>query len=231
MTLNLPMKVGTAILLAHIAAGCDRLGFGRGAPGPDGAPAEEELRKIDYMSSANSGAPARKQYSHFEEAKTCGDFELAMRWNRPPNVEGGPFHRKMIYLTSGIPADLPAHIEVFITATIEEGETLPSGSARWYLRMPDGTLVQAIETSTFLEKQEQTAQDGKYVALVQPNQPRRVFCGQGIYEGITGKDPAQDKKIPLVSVLFAMDRPSHEAKPPRRSTRMKDRRLPAPSAN
>jgi hypothetical protein len=212
-------RVGAAILLVHAVSGCEKLGISKQTPLSDGAPPEQELLKIDYMSSADSGTPPRKLYTHVEEARTCGDFELAMRWNRPPNVEGGPFHRKLIYLSSGIPADLPERSEVFITATVEDGETLPSGSARWYLRMQDGTRVQAIETESFLQKQEQTAQDGKWVALVQPNKPQRILCAQGIYEGLIGKDPEQDKKIPLVSVLFAMDRPQAVAAKARKAHR------------
>jgi hypothetical protein len=206
---NLSLPVGAIILLAGMTCACDRIGLGSKAPVPDGAPDQTELEKISYMSSANSGVKGRKLYSHYEEAKTCGDFELALRWNRPPNVEGGPFRKKMIYLTTGIPADLPKDSEVFITATIEKGETMPSGSAGWSLKMPDGSLVQAIETSNFWEKEEQAAQSaqpGGTVAIVKPEKPGRALCVQGVYEGAAGKAADQDKKIPLVSVMFAMDR-------------------------
>jgi hypothetical protein len=61
----------------------------------------------------------------------------------------------------------------------------------------------------FLEKEEQAAQDGKRVALEKPNKPGRAFCGQGVYQGVAGKDPDHpEKPIPLVSILFAMDRES-----------------------
>ncbi|MGH8138778.1 MAG: hypothetical protein ACREVV_11375 [Steroidobacteraceae bacterium] len=180
--------------------------MGSAASVPDGAPAEQELQKISYMSSAESHSHSRKLYTHFEEAKSCGDFELAMRWNRPPNSESGPFHKKMAYLTATVPGDLRKNSEVFLRATIEKGETLPSGSAGWYLRMSDGMLVQAIEMADFLEKQEQVAQEGKAAALLEPNRPQRAFCGQGVYQGVAGKDPDRDRRIPLVSVVFAMDR-------------------------
>jgi hypothetical protein len=121
-------------------------------------------------------------------------------------VEGGPFRKKMIYLTSSFPADLPKDSEVFIAATIEKGETLSSGSAGWYLKMPDGTRVQALEMANFWEKQEQDSQEGKTVALHEPNKPGRALCAQAVYEGLSGKDPSEDKKIPLISVLYAMDR-------------------------
>ena len=195
------------MLLALITAGCDKLGIGHHEQGPDEAPTPKELQKIAYMSSANSGPGGRKEYSHFEEARTCGDFELAMRWNRPPGVEGGPFHQKMVYLEATLSADLPKNTEVFIRGTIEEGEILPSGSARWYVRMKDGTLVEALEGSGYMEKQAQAAQENtKQTALVSPEKPHRALCAHGIYEGDAGKDPAKDAKIPLVSVLFAMDR-------------------------
>jgi hypothetical protein len=206
---NLSLNVTVIILVAGMTGACDKIGLGNKAPVPDGAPDQQQLAAISYMSSANSGAKGRKLYSHYEEAKTCGDFELALRWNRPPNVEGGPFQKKMVYLTTGIPADLPKDSEVFITATIERGETMPSGSAGWSLKMQDGSRVQAIETSNFWEKEEQAAQSaqpGGTVAIVKPEKPGRTLCAQGVYEGRAGKAADQEQKIPLVSVMFAMDR-------------------------
>ncbi|HZO21712.1 MAG TPA: hypothetical protein VFB37_04345 [Steroidobacteraceae bacterium] len=202
------LSFSALLLLGALAGGCDRLGIGaHGAPVADGAPTEQELQKIRYMSSAPSGPKGRTLYTHFEEAKTCGDFELAMRWNRPPNIESGPFNKKMVYVTASIPADLPKNSEVFIRGKIEQGETLPSGAARWYVTLQDGTRVQAIETADFYEKEEQAPQDGgKASALVEPTRAHRIFCGQGVYEGLIGKDPDGDKKIPLLSMLFAMDR-------------------------
>ena len=198
---------GALLLLALSAAGCDKLGIGHHEQGPDEAPTAKQLQKIAYMSAADSGPGGRKVYTRFEEAKTCGDFELAMRWNRPPGVEGGPFHQKMVYLDATLPADLAKNTEVFIHGTIDEGEILPSGSARWYLRLKDGTLVEALEGTGFMEKQAQAAQENtKQTALVSPEKPHRAICAHGIYQGVTGKDPAKDAQIPLVSVLFAMDR-------------------------
>jgi hypothetical protein len=202
----LPLNPVAVILLASLAGGCDKLGMGTAAPVADGAPAEQDLRKIGYMSAADSGPKGRKLYSHLEEAKTCGDAELALRWNRPPNIETGPFKKKMVYLTSGVPTDLPKDSEVFLTGKIEQWDPLSSGGARWHLRMRDGTVVQAIETAAFWEKQEQDSQDGKRAAFVKPNKPGRRFCGQAVYQGLAGKDPAQSTPIPLFSVLYAMDR-------------------------
>lgn len=204
------LRISAILLLAGLLVGCDKFHAGSNDSGPDGAPSEQALQKISYMSSAATGPNARKSYDRFEQARTCGDFELAMRWNRPPNVEGGPFHKKMVYLTTTVPADLPKGSEVFITGTIEKWESLPSGAAGWFLRMADGTIVQAIETTDFWEKQEQESQEGKVVALVNPNVPGRKFCGQGAYQGLIGKHPDQEQKVPLVSVFFAMDRKSDE---------------------
>jgi hypothetical protein len=207
MRLTLSLRMAALILLAGMATGCDKLGIGNKIAEPAETPTEQELAKISYMTSANTGVNGRKLYIHPEEAKTCGDFELAMRWNRPPNVEGGTFRKKMVYLTAGMPADLPKSSEVFIRAKIEKGMTMPSGAAGWSLRMKDGTVVQAIESANFWEKEEQAAQDsGNKGAVVSPTVPGRAFCAHGIYEGITGKASEQDTKIPLFSLLFAMDR-------------------------
>jgi len=193
------------VALLSLSSGCDRVGLGQHSQVPDGAPSEDQLKPIAYMSS-EPGPGGRKVYRHYEEAKTCGDFELALRWNRPPNVEGGPFHRKMQYLGGSLPADLPKDSEVFITAKIEKGETLPSGSTGWILRMHDGARVQAVETADFWAKQEQESEDGKYVALVKPEKPGRILCAQAVYQGQAGKGPDQDQKVPVFAVLFAMDR-------------------------
>ena len=203
------LRVSAIILLAQAAAGCDKLGIDKlgitGQQAAPDAPAEEELRKISYMSATEAGGK-RKQYTRYEEARSCKDLEVAMRWNRPPNVEAGPFHQKMTYVTAGIPADFQKNTEVFIRASIEKGETLPSGSAGWYLRLRDGSRVQVVEMANFLEKEEQSSQPGKPGAFVQPNRPGRVLCGNGVYEGRTGKDPDQSEQIPLISMMFAMDR-------------------------
>jgi hypothetical protein len=206
---SLPFRIGPAMLLVSLTCGCDQLGIGNGASESDGAPSGQQLQKISYMSSSKADTKGRKLYSHYEEAKTCDDFELAMRWNRPPNVAGGVFHKKIVYLTAGVPDHLPKDAEVFITGTIERGNNLGEGALGWHLRMRDGTVVQAVEMQNFLLKQEQAAQDTKVVALQKPNKPGRTFCGQGVYQGVVGKDPDHpDKSIPLVSILFAMDRES-----------------------
>src|SRR4051812_45558138 len=77
------------------------------AMGPREFPWDEQLKKISYMTEEESGPQGRKVYTHFWEAKTCSDFETAMRWNRPRNVAGGSFGQKMVYLTDTVPADLP----------------------------------------------------------------------------------------------------------------------------
>ncbi len=206
------LRMGFGLALLAALSGCDKFHSGNADSGPDGAPTDQELQKIGYMSSTDTGPNGRKLYNRFEEARTCADFELAMRWNRPPNVAGGPFHQKVAYLTATVPADLPKGAEVFITGTIEKWETLPSGASGWYLRMADGTVVQAIESAGFWEKQEQASQDGKVVALVSPNVPGRKFCGQGAYQGLGGKHPELQQKLPLVAVFYAMDRKAEDVK-------------------
>src|SRR5690242_10539911 len=78
--------IGSILLVVSGVTGCDKLGLGDAAVVDDGAPSEGQLQKISYMSSDNTGPNGRKLYHHLEEAKTCGDLELAIRWNRPPNL-------------------------------------------------------------------------------------------------------------------------------------------------
>jgi hypothetical protein len=195
------------LLLASLAVGCDQLGIGHEPTEPARTPSEAALQKISYMTAANTGPQGRKLYNHLEQAKSCGDLELAMRWNRPPNVAGGPFSKNLVYLTDTIPADLSKDAEVFIVATIEKGDPLVAGGEAWILAMKDGTRAQAAEMANFMEKQDQDTQGGKVVALEKPNKPGRAFCGQAVYQGLNGKDPAQsERKIALFSMLYAMDR-------------------------
>jgi hypothetical protein len=206
MKYNPALKIGALLLLAGLG-GCDQLGMAKKAVGPPEVPSDADLQKISYMTSADSGPQGRKVYNHLEEAKTCAHLETAMRWNRPPNVAGGPFSKQMVYLTTTVPADLPNDSEVFLVASIEKGDPLVAGGEAWILKMRDGSLVQAAEMADLMQKQEQSTQGGKLVALDKPNKPGRAFCGQAVYQGVKGKDPMQnEKKIPLFSMLYAVDR-------------------------
>jgi hypothetical protein len=194
-------------LLVTVTAlsGCDKLGLS-GKPQPSTQrPSPTELERIRYMSQAGS-RDGRRIFDHLEQAKSCRDLELAMRWNRPSDVEGGPFNKKLIYLSRSMPADLPRQSEVFVSGRIERGESLPSGAWGWSLEMTDGSEVQAIETADYWEKQQQAQQDGIAVALVKPSAPGRKLCIHGVYQGLIGKSPKRGGNIPLVSVLFALDR-------------------------
>ena len=197
-----------AFLLAATLAGCDQFGAAKKAMGPPEVPSDAQLKKISYMTAENSGPQGRKAYTHFWEAKTCADFETAMRWNRPPNVAGGSFGKQMIYLTDTVPADLAENSEVFIRGTIEKGDQLVAGGWAWIVKMKDGSLAQTAEMQDFITKQDQeTVGNSKAMTLDKPGKPGRAFCGQGVFQGMKGKDPNQaDKKIPLFSMLYAIDR-------------------------
>jgi hypothetical protein len=186
--------------------GCDKVELNRTPQQSTQRPSPQQLETIGYMSQATVGPDGRKVFDHLEQARSCRDLELAMRWNRPPDIEGGPFNKKMVYVSSSIPADLPKQSEVFISGTIERGETLSSGSSGWSLKMNDGFEVQAIEPVEYWQKQEQIQQDGGGAALVKSYTPGRVFCAYGVYQGVIGKAMEHGQNVPLVSVLFAMDR-------------------------
>jgi len=201
---TISVQAGAFLLLLASLAGCDQA---KKVTGPPEVPSDAQMKKISYMTAAD--APnGRKTYTQFWEAKTCGDLETAMRWNRPPNVAGGSFGKRMVYLTNNVPADLDENSETFLVATIEKGDPLVAGGEVWLLKMRDGSLVQAAETADFMTKQEaQTAGNPNQAALSKPNKPGRAFCAHAVYQGLRGKDPAQpEKKIPLFSVLYAIDR-------------------------
>src|SRR6185312_9171796 len=110
------------LLLAAGLAGCSKLPLGHQAPASTQLPSDRELDRIAYMSKS-PGPDGRPMFDQLGKARSCRDLEIAMRWNRPPDVNGGAFNEKMIYLTSGIPESLPKQSEVFILGEIEHGQS------------------------------------------------------------------------------------------------------------
>ncbi|HVS76277.1 MAG TPA: hypothetical protein VHE11_05035, partial [Steroidobacteraceae bacterium] len=141
-------SAATALLLAALPAGCAKLGLGGGQSHSAELPTARQLKLIHYMSQA-PGPNGRRVFDHLEQARSCRDFEIAMRWDRPPDVKGGPFDDKMVYISSRVPADLPKNSEVFISGRIEQGQSLPSGGSVWSVRLKDGGEVQAVETPQY----------------------------------------------------------------------------------
>jgi hypothetical protein len=195
----------TLLLLATLLAGCDQLGLSGKPQISKELPTAQQLKEIRYMSQA-PGPDGRRIFDNPAQAKSCRDLGIAMRWNRPPDVKGGPFDQKMVYLSEGVPADLPKNSEVFMVGVIEQGQTLPSGGSVWALKLKDGSEVQAVETAGYAQKQEEAQQSGGSATMVHPYTPRRLLCAYGIYQGNTGLALNQHGHVPLVSVLFAMDR-------------------------
>lgn len=204
---NLILQTAAAALLLTLFPGCAKLGLG-GPPAPSKElPSAQQLKSISYMSQAATAGPdGRRDYDRLEQAKSCHDLEIAMRWNRPPDVKGGPFNKKMAYVSSGVPADLPKTSEVFITGVIKAGQTMASGGSVWSLRLKDGSELQAVEAPEYTEKQEEAQQSGGNATMLHPYTPGRLLCAYGIYQGNIGMALNQHGHVPLVSVLFAMDR-------------------------
>jgi hypothetical protein len=195
-----------ALLLAMPLAACSKLGLG-GKPAAPELPSARQLKYIHYMSQA-PGPDGRKIFNHLSQARTCYDLQVAMRWDRPPNVKGGPFDDKMVYVSSRFPADLPKNSEVFLSGVIEQGQTLPSGGSVWAVKLKGGGEVQAVETSQYTAKQEEAQQSGGRPSMVHPYTPGRMLCGYGVYQGDSGMALNGHGHVPLVSILFAMDRRS-----------------------
>jgi hypothetical protein len=204
-------SVAAALSLTVLLAGCDKLGLDKLGLGGEPTqskqlPTARQLQAIAYMSQAKDAPNGRLVYDHLEQAKSCHDLEIAMRWNRPPDVKAGPFSQKMTYVAAGMPADLSKTSEVFLTGVIKAGQTMPSGGAVWSLKLQDGSEVQAIETPEYTEKEEEAQQSGGHATMVHPYTPGRLLCVYGVYQGDIGMALNQPRHVPLVSVLFAMDR-------------------------
>jgi len=194
------------LVLASGLAGCDKLNLGSSQSTPSTQlPSASELKRIAYMSKS-PGPDGRPIFDKLNQARSCRDLELAMRWNRPPDIKGGPFNEKMVYLTSDIPANLPTQSEVFILGVIEHGQLLPSGAWGWSLKMADGSEVQAIEAAEYWQRQEQEQQEAGSANASRPYARGRKLCAHGIYQGATGRSLNGTGQVPLVSVLFSIDR-------------------------
>lgn len=195
------------LLLAALPVGCAKLGFGGPPPHSNELPTPLQLKAIRYMSqSPTAGPDGRHTYDRLEQAKSCHDLEIAMRWNRPPDLRGGPFNAKLVYLSPGVPALLAKNSEVFLAGKIKAGRSLPAGGSIWSLQLKDGSEVQAVETPEYTEKQDEAQQAGGHATMIHPYAPGRMLCAYGIYQGNIGLALNQHGHVPLVSILFAMDR-------------------------
>jgi hypothetical protein len=205
-------SAAAVLVLAVLPAGCDKLGLDKLGLGGQPAQSKElptprQLKTIAYMSQAKGGPDGRLIYDHLEQAKSCHDLEIAMRWNRPPDIKAGPFDEKMTYISSGVPADQSKTSEVFLTGKIRAGQSMPSGGSVWSLTLPDGSELQAIESPEYSEKQEEAQQQaGAPQTMSHPYTPGRLLCVYGVYQGDIGMALGKPQHVPLVSVLFGMDR-------------------------
>ncbi len=210
---NLIVKsVAGALALGILLAGCSKLSLARLGLGGQPAQSKElptprQLKTIAYMSQAKGGQNGRLLYDHPEQAKSCHDLEIAMRWNRPPDIKAGPFNEKMTYISSGVPASLSKASEVFVTGKIKAGQSMSSGGSVWSLTLQDGSEIQAIETPEYAGKQEEAQQQpGAPQTTSHPYTAGRLLCAYGVYQGDIGTALDTPQHVPLVSVLFAMDR-------------------------
>ena len=207
-SLNLQFVL-VGLLCSVLLTGCDKinldkLGLGHKQQSTQ-LPSDRELKTIHYMSQS-AGPDGRQVFDHLEQAKSCHDLEIAMRWNRPADVKSGPFNEKMVYLSSAVPASLPKNSEVFISGEIEQGQAQPAGSSVWALKLKDGSEVQAIESTQYAQKQAEAQQEGGRATMVRPYTHGRTLCAYGVYQGTSGLSLDQKQHVPLISVLFAMDR-------------------------
>jgi hypothetical protein len=204
-------SVAAALALTVLLAGCNKLRLGNLGLGGQSTqskqlPTARQLKSIAYMSQSKDGPNGRLAYDHLEQAKSCHDLGIAMRWNRPPDIKAGPFNQVMTYVSSGMPASLSKTSEVFVTGVIKAGQSMSSGGSVWSLKLQDGSEIQAIETPEYTEKQEEAQQSGGHATMVHPYTAGRLLCAYGVYQGDIGMALGQPRHVPLVSILFAIDR-------------------------
>jgi hypothetical protein len=200
------LRCGVSTLLLTLGlVGCSKLGLGSQSTQSHELPSPQQLKAIRYMSQS-PGPDGRKVFNHLEQAQSCRDLEVAMRWDRPPDVRGGPFNDKMVYVSAGVPANLPKDSEVFVSGVIQAGQPLPSGGSVWALKLKNGSALQAVETAQYTDKQEEAQQAGGKATMLHPYTRGRMLCGYGVYQGDIGLALGGHGHVPLLSLLFAMDR-------------------------
>lgn len=198
---------GIGLVLATFLAGCGKLHLGGGPQHSNQLPTPKQLKSIRYMSQSQPAGPGgRRVFDHLEQAKSCHDLEIAMRWNRPPDIKSGPFNDKMAYISSGVPADLPKNSEVFVSGVVKAGRSLSTGGSIWSLKLKDGSELQAIETPQYYDKEAEAQQSGGHATMIHPYTPGRTLCAYGVYQGNIGLAMDNHGHVPLVSLFFAMDR-------------------------
>jgi hypothetical protein len=198
---------GAGLLLATVLAGCGKLQLGGQPQHSTQLPTPKQLKTIRYMSQSQTPGPGgRRLFDRLEQAKSCHDLEVAMRWNRPPDIKTGPFNDKLVYVSSAVPADLAKNSEVFVSGVIKAGRALTSGGSIWSLKLKDGGELQAVETPEYYDKQAEAQQSGGPATMVHPFTPGRTLCAYGVYQGNIGLAMDNHGHVPLLSLFFAMDR-------------------------
>jgi hypothetical protein len=198
---------GAGLLLATLLTGCGKLRLDGQPPHSTQLPTPKQLKPIRYMSQSQTPGPdGRRLFDHLDQAKSCHDLEIAMRWNRPADIKTGPFNDKLVYVSSAVPADLAKNSEVFVSGVIKAGRSLPSGGSIWSLKLKDGSELQAIETPDYYDKQAEAQQSGGPATMIHPFTPGRTLCAYGVYQGNIGLAMDNHGHVPLLSLFFAMDR-------------------------
>ena len=75
-----PSQAIAVLLLAAVLGGCDKLHLGSEPTSSNELPTSRELKRISYMSQS-AGPDGRRAFDKLEQARSCPDLELAMRWN------------------------------------------------------------------------------------------------------------------------------------------------------
>lgn len=198
---------GAGLLLVAVLAGCGKLQLGGQPQHSTQLPTPKQLKAIRYMSQSQTPGPdGRRAFDQLDQAKSCHDLEIAMRWNRPPDIKSGPFNDKLVYVSSAVPADLAKNSEVFVSGKIEAGRSLASGGTIWSLKLQDGSELQAVETPEYYDKQAEAQQSGGHATMLHPFTPGRTLCAYGVYQGNMGLAMDNHGHVPLLSLFFAMDR-------------------------
>ncbi len=108
--------------------------------------------RLNYMSMIKNMSPPILAP---EDAKSCSDYEAALRWNnddmgrwyRAHRDSSGPIPEspKTKYLTDSVPADLLTNDQIVVSGKIvDSGTNSATNAAMWLLQLKDNSLVAAI---------------------------------------------------------------------------------------
>lgn len=164
----------TAVIAATLA-GCSQ----SAAPVDlNSAPSENDLSPISYMHRDRSN-----QFDRLNEAKSCNDMQLAVRWNhlahRDPNENRPQWHQSIAKFGSGDDlVAVSANQTVFFSGTITQFAENKEVGGIWDFETADGNVLRGVMLKDFVnDVLTEDQRNPKHPYFIKPIMKGRALCG------------------------------------------------------